>query len=124
MLTAHWKRRSKLASHNFINHDIEIIRGKSSESCFAFGYPNELVQVLLNVLSNAKDAIVEKKVRGKPHAQVEQRMDTATISIRDNGGGISDDILPKIFDPYFTTKTKGGGVGPYMSRMIMEYMGI
>lgn len=113
----------KLASHDFINHDIEIIRDKSSESCLAFGYPNELVQVLLNVLSNAKDAIVKKKVQGKLHIQVERKADAATISIRDNGGGIPDEVLPKIFDPYFTTKTKGFGVGLYMSKMIMEYMG-
>lgn len=113
----------KLASHNFVNNNIEITQDKCDKSCFAFGYPNEFAQVVLNALSNAKDAIAEKKVRGKLHIQVGKGIDTVTISIRDNGGGIPEEILPKVFDPYFTTKEKGFGVGLYMSKMIMGHMG-
>lgn len=112
----------KLIGHSFNNSNIEIELEKSGEPCEAMGYPNEFAQVVLNALSNAKEALVEKRIRGKVHIRVEKGPDTATVSICDNGGGIPEDILPKIFDPYFTTKEKGTGIGLYMSKMIMDHM--
>ncbi len=88
------------------------------------GYPNELFQVLLNILNNSRDAIAERRVpAGKIRIAAGREGDKGTIRIIDNGGGIPEDILPKIFDPYFTTKDKGTGIGLYMSRMLMEHMG-
>jgi PAS domain S-box-containing protein len=112
----------KLVNESFKNNNIEIARDKSTEFCVVSGYPNEFAQVVLNALSNAKDAIIEKKAHGKVHVRFEQGTDTVTISIRDNGGGIPEEILPKVFDPYFTTKEKGTGIGLYMSKMIMDHM--
>jgi len=87
------------------------------------GYPNEFSQALLNILSNAKDAILERKIENGEVTLTSAEDDNfAWIIVTDNGGGMSEENLPKVFDPFFTTKAKGNGIGMYMSRMIMEHM--
>ncbi|MCE5180660.1 MAG: PocR ligand-binding domain-containing protein [Betaproteobacteria bacterium] len=113
----------KLVSHSFMNSNIEITHEKSAEPCAVFGYPNEFAQVVLNALTNAKEAITARKIAGKVHLRVEKGENTATIIIRDNGGGIPEEIIGKVFDPYFTTKAAGTGIGLYMSKMIVDNMG-
>jgi C4-dicarboxylate-specific signal transduction histidine kinase len=87
------------------------------------GHPNEYAQVLLNILMNARDAIVERQIR-EPRIQVRARSigSRTEVSISDNAGGIDEAILDRIFDPYFTTKElgKGTGVGLFMSKAIIE----
>ncbi len=90
---------------------------------FIYGYKNEFSQVIFNLISNARDAIMSNKPnvpRIKIH--VKNKKDSAEISVSDNGGGIPPDILPSIFDPYFTTKPerKGTGIGLYMAKKIIE----
>jgi len=86
-------------------------------------YKNELMQVLLNIFNNSKDAIIENRVEN-PLVTVTtiQYKKDIIISIQDNAGGIAPDILEHIFEPYFTTKFKshGTGIGLYMSKMIIE----
>lgn len=86
------------------------------------GFPNEYSQVLLNLLSNAKDAIQTRNIaEGKIVIRLERESNFGRVSVTDNGGGIPTAILDKIFDPYFSTKTRGGtGIGLYMSKMIIE----
>lgn len=89
----------------------------------AEGYPNEYVQALLNILLNARDALSE--LPGENNfisIHVSRENGRAVVTVRDSGGGISDDIMPKIFDPYFTTKQEntGAGIGLYMAKMIIE----
>ncbi|MBF0500629.1 MAG: MASE1 domain-containing protein [Candidatus Riflebacteria bacterium] len=86
------------------------------------GYPNEYSQVLLNLLSNAKDAIKTSQNfdSGKIEICAMERADHGCVMVRDNGGGISPDILDKIFNPYFSTKPSGNGIGLYLSQMIIE----
>ena len=87
------------------------------------GYKNEFSQVVLNLINNAKDVLVEKKLEN-----AEIRIDTIVedttikLQISDNGGGIPKDVIEHVFEPYFTTKEegKGTGVGLYMSKMIIE----
>ncbi len=86
------------------------------------GSANDLKQVLLNVIYNAVDALKEADV-AEPLIKLEVKYnESVNISIRDNGGGIDEKIIDKIFEPYFTTKyqARGTGLGLYMSKMIVE----
>ena len=93
------------------------------ESLELLGVQGEFSQVVLNLLSNAKDAVLEaRQAQPRIWMRAEQQGDRILIAVEDNGGGIAPDILEKIFDPYFTTKEegKGTGIGLYMSKMIVE----
>ncbi len=86
-------------------------------------YPNEITQVILNILKNAQDVLVEKKIKS-PVINIRgyQKDQTQIIEISDNAGGIPEEDLDKIFDPYFSTKDEktGTGLGLYMSKLIIE----
>jgi PAS domain S-box-containing protein len=85
------------------------------------GFANEYSHIVLNLLSNAKQAIQATKVaRGQVTLRLDTRQGLGCLVLRDNGGGIPDAILDKIFDPYFSTKEGGSGIGLYMSRQIAE----
>ena len=82
-----------------------------------------LSQILMNILNNSKDILVEKNIENRwVKLELENYNDKIIITIEDNGGGISDEVMPKIFDPYFTTKhqAQGTGLGLYMSREIAQ----
>jgi len=84
---------------------------------------NELSQVIMNILANAMDAIVLKKMKdGEIIITIGHDKSSAYIIIDDNAGGIPEDTLKEIFEPYFTTKEKenGTGIGLYMSKEIIE----
>jgi len=86
-------------------------------------YPNELKQVLINLVNNAREAI-EQHPGDERIIRIRCVSDDryCTISIEDTGGGIPIAIIDKIFDPYFTTKfeSQGTGIGLYMAKMIIE----
>ncbi len=111
-----------LVSASFKNNNIcvDILVDKNIE---IDGYPNEFAQVLLNLLTNAKDALKINNIQN-PCVTISSNVinNTVYIDILDNAGGIDESILTKIFDPYFTTKDKdaGTGIGLYMSKMIIE----
>jgi signal transduction histidine kinase len=86
-------------------------------------YPNEMMQVILNILKNAEDNFIEKKIKNATITINTKETNThCLIFICDNGGGISDEILGNIFDPYFSTKNErnGTGLGLYMSKTMVE----
>ncbi|MBM4182137.1 MAG: PAS domain S-box protein [Betaproteobacteria bacterium] len=106
-------------AHANIALDIEADRDVT-----CLGFPNEYAQVVLNLLANAKDAIVARRIAaGRVLVRIEADAREGRLIVADNGGGIPEDVLPKVFDPYFTTREKGTGIGLYMSRMIIENMG-
>ncbi len=112
-----------IVGHSFENHNIALIVEKGEEVAVN-GYPNEFSQVLLNVLNNAKDAIMDtKRAGGTIKISVGRDGAKGWVSVRDDAGGIPAAISTKIFDPYFTTKEEGTGIGLYMSKMIMKHMG-
>jgi signal transduction histidine kinase len=85
-------------------------------------YANEVIQVLLNIINNAVDELMEREVKyPKITINIFNREKEVAISIADNAGGIKEENLESIFEPYFSTKGKNGtGLGLYMSQMIMQ----
>ncbi|MBE0497886.1 MAG: response regulator [Campylobacterales bacterium] len=105
------------------SHAITIrYEGVQKHKYLAMGYRNELQQVILNLLSNANDILCDKEGERWIMISLSQDEKMLCLSIEDNGGGVSETVIERIFEPYFTTKAegKGTGVGLYMSKMIME----
>ncbi|WP_428026753.1 ATP-binding protein [Arcobacter sp.] len=87
------------------------------------GVINELTQVFINILNNSKDILNEKNIEERIiEVSFYKENDKITITLQDNAGGVNENILDKIFDPYFTTKHKsqGTGIGLYMSAKIIH----
>lgn len=107
------------------NIAISFTEDESIKKIKALGYPNEYKQAILNLLSNAKDAIessTKKKGEGKIVIRLSINEPHIKLEVADNGGGIPEDILEDIFMPYFSTKggERGTGIGLYMSKTIVE----
>ena len=73
--------------------------------------PNQLMQVFLNLILNAEQAIRESREKGTIRIRAGRRPDSVWVTFQDDGPGIASDILPHIFDPFFTTKRPGRGTG-------------
>ena len=87
------------------------------------GYPNEYAQVILNILMNAKDALMEHKTeRPLVVLRLFREHGKSVLTVTDNAGGIPDEIIGRVFDPYFTTKSpgRGAGIGLFLSKTIIE----
>ena len=104
------------------NKKIEVRRDLRCEESFE-SYPNELKQVVLNLIKNAEDALLETRT-SNPYIKLMTYCEDGKyiLEVSDNAGGIDTDIIDKIFDPYFSTKMEkdGTGLGLYMSKMIVE----
>ncbi|HYG85773.1 MAG TPA: ATP-binding protein [Azospirillum sp.] len=121
----------ELLCHQYELEDITIALAVSEEGWLVRGRPFQLEQVILNLLSNARDAILDRRSRspggGRIHVDFRVRATnrTAIISITDDGGGIAEEVLSRIFDPFFTTKEvgKGSGLGLSIGYGIIDSMG-
>ena len=111
----------KLTSSRFTNRAIKVI--KDCEELYILGFENELIQVFINILNNARDQL-ENFSHDERFIFISVKKDEnrAVISIKDNAGGIKEEIINRIFEPYFTTKgsDKGTGIGLFMSKEIIE----
>ena len=107
----------KSLENNAIKLSIDIDDSRTIKT-----YSRELMQVMINIIKNAKEALVEKEIEDKKISIVVEYNDNVIIKIQDNAGGIDMGVIDKIFDPYFTTKGKeyGTGLGLYMSKTIVE----
>ncbi|ACM92886.1 histidine kinase [Nautilia profundicola AmH] len=112
----------QLISHMLEKFNIKI-DVKIKEDVKILGYKNELSHVCLNILNNAIDSLKNSSIENKKILiVVKKEKKGIIISIIDNGGGIKEEYLEKIFEPYFTTKLKdkGSGIGLYMAKQIIE----
>ena len=110
-----------LLSASFTNKEIIIVKDLSDDEIF--NLENELTQALLNIINNAKDALLINNIENKYiFITTYVKEDKLHIKIKDNAGGIPLEIINKIYEPYFTTKFKaqGTGIGLYMSKTIIE----
>ena len=100
------------------NHNIEI-EVNCDENLKTYSYPNELFQVLVNLVNNSKDAFIENKKSGIIKIDCYEKENNIFILVTDTAGGIPFEPN-KVFEPYFTTKDNGTGIGLYMSKMIID----
>ena len=103
-----------------VHIELDII---NESNCNIKGPINEYTQVMINLITNAKDALSHSEVENKKIKLHTKKIDNkCTINISDNAGGIQKDIINRVFEPYFTTKHKsqGTGLGLYMSKEIIE----
>jgi len=95
-----------------------------NEELLIYGYENEFKQVLLNLINNAKNKIMENNIshnkKGNIEINIQRDKNYNIIEILDDGGEIEDKIINSIFEPYFTTKEDGTGIGLYMAKVIVE----
>jgi signal transduction histidine kinase len=113
----------QLLSGMFESHHISVNVSYTDKPITVFGSSSEFKQVIINLLQNAKDAFGEKQPKN-PNITIRIFSDItyAMVTIEDNGGGINNNVIDRIFEPYFTTKEegKGSGIGLYMSYAIIR----
>ena len=122
LLTDSINKALSLTEAGFKNNSIGIIRNLEKD-LYINGYPNEFSQAVLNILNNAKDVLIERNIQN-PYVKINlsKKGKKVILTVSDNGGGINEDIINKIFEPYFTTKDilTGTGQGLYISQTIIE----
>ena len=113
----------KIIESEYRKYNINFIINTPEEyACKFVGYKRELLQVIINILNNAKDILIEKKIQAPTVVLSLHKNDNSVfLTIHDNAGGIPETIIEKIFDPYFTTKHEsiGTGIGLFMSKKII-----
>lgn len=128
------KAISKVNIEDILNQTLSIVKDILNNSNIKFtsffetqteveAYPRELMQVFVNIITNAQDVLVSTQTKNAfIIVRVYEDKLYVNVEICDNGGGIDASILAKIFDPYFSTKDEktGTGLGLYMSKMIIE----
>lgn len=109
---------SRLIEQGGIRLNVE----KPDEPLMVTGYPNEFRQVMMNLLINAQEAILSRDdlKSGRIALRIESAGKQAVITVEDNGGGIEAEAFAHLFDPHFSTKVSGSGLGLYMARTIIE----
>lgn len=112
----------KIIESSIVTKNIQLVKDFQTDAPF-YSYPNEIKQVVLNLIKNAEDALLENNV-ANPCIIIStyQQEEYAILEVRDNAGGVPPHLCEKIFEPYFSTKLEknGTGLGLYMSKTIIE----
>jgi two-component system, NtrC family, C4-dicarboxylate transport sensor histidine kinase DctB len=117
-----FKKIFKLLDAEYKSKNIQIIKNIYEIEIYTF--ENELIQVMINILNNAKDEFIKIKDYNNKYIFIDLYIEDKNIiiKIKDNAGGIPENIIDRIFEPYFTTKhqSQGTGIGLYMSAEIIN----
>lgn len=105
-----------------LQHNNISLHINANGNFIAYGYPNEFSQVIFNIISNAKDVLIERDIHSPQIIiNIYSDEDNLYCDVIDNGGGIEEQYLDKVFEPYFTTKdVNGTGIGLYISKEIIH----
>ncbi|WP_022851910.1 sensor histidine kinase [Limisalsivibrio acetivorans] len=111
-----------LVRNQFVKYDIELVHEEPPFPLIMEGFENEFIHGAMNILMNARDELIRYKDREKRITiRYSQSGDEINIHIIDTGMGIPEDVLPKVYEQYFTTKGEfGTGIGLYMTKTIVE----
>ena len=105
------ERTLQLHEHSLRRNQVAVDFAPRTDLPAVVGDANQLIQVLLNLISNAEQAIREVRESGRIQIRLASSSGNVIITVQDDGVGIAADALPKLFDPFFTTKRPGGGTG-------------
>ncbi len=103
------------------NNQVEIIFTPTEQTNFVVSDKNQLYRVFTNLIKNAIEALSSKTDNPTIHIDIKIENETVIISVSDNGSGMNEITAQKIFDPYFTTKGSGSGLGLAMTKRILNY---
>lgn len=111
-----------IVKHNMKYNYVTVnINNNKNKELKIYGYQNEFMQALLNIINNAKDALLKNSEKNRfINIDIRRKLKYIVIDISDNGPGISKDKIDKIFIQYYSTKKKGHGIGLYMTKLIIE----
>src|SRR6266436_5988207 len=105
------ERTLQLHEHSLRRNFIEVDFRPQPDLPGVIGDANQLIQVLLNLVTNAEQAIREVRDTGRIQIRLDRKENQLTVTVQDDGVGIRPEALPRIFDPFYTTKRPGGGTG-------------
>ena len=104
-------RTLQLQDHSLRRNNVEVEFQAVPDLPSIVGDANQLIQIFLNLISNAEQAIREARPSGRIQIRLGRSGTRVTATVQDDGVGIPPEVLPKLFDPFFTTKRPGGGTG-------------
>ncbi len=104
-------RTLQLQDHSLRRNNVEVEFQSVPGFPLIVGDANQLIQIFLNLISNAEQAIREARPSGRIQIRLGRSGNRVSATVQDDGIGIPPDVLPKLFDPFFTTKRPGGGTG-------------
>ncbi len=113
----------KLESETFRRRGIETVTRFADRNITVYADKGQIIQVLINLLKNAVEAIPASRTDGKIELRVFENDEKVYVEVADNGQPVPDDVMPHIFVPFFTTKQEGTGIGLSVSRYIMRLHG-
>jgi len=105
------ERTLQLHEHSLRRNNVEVDSHLPADLPGVIGDANQLIQVFLNLVTNAEQAIREVRDSGRIQIRAARSRNQVTVTVQDDGVGIRPEALPKIFDPFYTTKRPGGGTG-------------